>query len=76
MRILQLIPMIDWYAAYDNDDGNGPVAKTLAFTAIIEHEGIQRIGGAKFMAAEDQPNFLGYYHLRELQEMLVEEVEE
>jgi hypothetical protein len=80
MRILQLIPMDNWYAVYNNDDGNGPIAKTVAFAALIEHEGIQSIvgydGGLKFTAAENQANFLGYFHLKELEEMMVEEIDD
>lgn len=79
MKILQLIQVANWFAVYDMQDGNGPVAKTLACVALIEDvDGMQKIvgfdGGEKFLRADVQPNFLGYYHASELGETMLEEV--
>lgn len=79
MNILQLIPAVDWYAIYD--DGNGPTAKTIACFALVKDpNGVEKIvgfdGGEKFSSCEHQENFRGYYHLKELESQLVEEVDE
>lgn len=80
MKIIQIIPLSNWFAVYNVDDGNGPIAKELAFVALVEHEGIQKVvgydGGEKFTSVENNPEFLGYCHQREVESMLVEEIDE
>ena len=75
------MPINSWFAVYNNDDGHGPVAKTLSCLALIEDvDGTQKIvgfdGGEKFIRSDVQENFLGYYHEEELRNMLVEEIDE
>ena len=81
MKIIQIMPIANWYAVYEIDDGNGPIATLLAFAAIVEDpDGPPKVvgfsGGDKFTRADTQDNFIGYIHENELQNMMVEEVEE
>jgi len=81
VKIIQIMPIANWYAVYEIDDGNGPIATLLVCLALIEDlDGSQKIvgfsGGDKFTRTDTQDNFIGYIHENELQNMMVEEVEE
>lgn len=81
MKIIQIMPITNWYAVYEIEDGNGPIATLLACIGIIEDlDGSQKIvgfsGGDKFTRVDTQDNFVGYIHENELQNMMVEGVED